>query len=226
MCPPRNTLIRGIGGGSGNTEPSKGILAANPTQNCQQTCSPSSPFIPAVPGMPVPAIPYKESTVFTQESWSPRLQNVGFNGATLYPGDREHARLGPCLGGNTVPESRNHRGDLPLSGNKRMQRMIDWDGDGASIQPRTNSNPYKQGEKGNGGRSQYASPHVYLPITLSQLFLADGFNKYLSNDLFSPWSRQSRNTVWPHRAWQARFPLKRKIQHQIFLFQTGCYQSY
>jgi len=67
---------------------------------------------------------------------------------------------------------------------------------------------------------------VYIDITLSQLFLApswdDGSHKQLvkSNDLFSLfslWSRQSRNTIQPYRAWQARFPLERKTYYQVFL---------
>lgn len=38
-----------------------------------------------------------------------------------YPGDREHAGLGLCVGENPAPDSKNCK-DLPLGGNKRTVR--------------------------------------------------------------------------------------------------------
>lgn len=59
MYPPKITYRRGTGEDSGDTEHSKGVLAEISQQNGKLTCCPSSPFGPAVPGMPIPAVPYK-----------------------------------------------------------------------------------------------------------------------------------------------------------------------
>lgn len=59
MYPPKITYRRGTGEDSGDTEHSKGVLAEISQQNGKLTCCPSSPFGPAVPGMPIPAVPCK-----------------------------------------------------------------------------------------------------------------------------------------------------------------------
>lgn len=167
MYPPKITYRRGTGEDSGDTEHSKGVLAEISQQNGKLTCCPSSPFGPAVPGMPIPAVPYKV-----------RKQELGWRGI-IYS---------TC----------------------------------------TDLSTHELGGERNGGKSLCISTlfSVYIDITLSQLFLApswdDGSHKQLvkSNDLFSLfslWSRQSRNTIQPYRAWQARFPLERKTYYQVFL---------
>lgn len=132
-----------------------------------------------------------------------------------HPGGRKHAGLGG---------SRNCR-DLPLVEKRAQRENKSLDGEEATTPPCTDLSTYELGVE-NGGKSLYISTlfsywYYFISATLKSLLgwwisqASDKSNDLLS--LFSLWSRQSRDTIQPYRAWQARFPLERKIHYHIFL---------
>lgn len=122
------------------------------------------------------------------------------------------------LGGKTNPDSRNCR-DLPLGGSKKTGRNTRAWMEVEHLLHHARTWTYMSREWRGMGENPHMPPLIAV-ILPWYYFASDILSSPLgwlilqasgmSNDLFSTWSRQSRNTIQSYRAWQARFPLEKE----------------